>query len=658
MSTTYWLNSQLHTSNVIGTVSSTLTVDSNEQVFGNIVIPKSGRGLLYGGGIIIGNSTTTSSSSNSISIGKGASTSSSVLSTAVGNAARSTGANSVSVGANSTANNSYSTAIGVNSTASGINSIAIGGTATSANAIAIGFQSSCSNTNNIAIGTGAGSTPSGTDNIAIGTRALSNNFGNSGLIGIGTDALRYCDSIQNTAVGHLSQKFTGKNYYSTGTAAILVSGTITGSGTVWRPEMRGGLLVFANGVQAPLTTYVSTSSFTTTYVGTVSSQSYILYYGTNLSGGTVSQSGNIVTGVGTNFNAACVGAYLIYATPQTFSTVRIIGFTSTTSITVAESQTVSPGTSYNIYFVIAQANTSFGFRALQYNTTGSSNTAIGLGTLTSNRVGQFNVALGVSDLVNNTTGNCNTSLGSNSLTANRIGSFNTAVGWSCLTNKQNSASNIAIGARNLGSLTGDCFYNCAIGTDVCTYVTTGNSNVCIGESAAYNLSTGSNNVFIGKLAGCDVGSRSNSIAIGNGIIATQDNGCFIKHRGPAAFSSTKAGFIPSTNELVEDSSSIKTKDNIRTLEDTSEAFDKLRPVRYVPKIINGLLPSEIRENIGLISEEVNELYPEVVTYDRDNHPMGIMYERLVSVLIQQVQSQKQEIKDLKQSLSELKKLLN
>lgn len=101
------------------------------------------------------------------------------------------------------------------------------------------------------------------------------------------------------------------------------------------------------------------------------------------------------------------------------------------------------------------------------------------------------------------------------------------------------------------------------------------------------------------------------------------------------------------DELVEATSSRRYKDNVRTLEDSH--IDALRPVRYVAKGD----PTE-REQIGLIAEEVALVYPEFVTYavvEGDSVPNGLVYDRMVAVLILELQKQKAEIAALKAKLN-------
>ena len=88
-----------------------------------------------------------------------------------------------------------------------------------------------------------------------------------------------------------------------------------------------------------------------------------------------------------------------------------------------------------------------------------------------------------------------------------------------------------------------------------------------------------------------------------------------------------------------ETSSIRYKENIVDLEPATEKVEQLRPVRY------NKIGSEVEE-IGLIAEEVAEIYPEVVTYNDEGQPDGINYTRLSVVLLKTVQELSERINKL------------
>ena len=93
------------------------------------------------------------------------------------------------------------------------------------------------------------------------------------------------------------------------------------------------------------------------------------------------------------------------------------------------------------------------------------------------------------------------------------------------------------------------------------------------------------------------------------------------------------------NGTVTELSSANYKRNINTLENTLEKVDKMRAVSY--NRVGG-----IKKEIGLIAEEVEQVYPEFVEYDNNGRPMGLNYARLTAVLLQSVKELNGRINEL------------
>lgn len=53
--------------------------------------------------------------------------------------------------------------------------------------------------------------------------------------------------------------------------------------------------------------------------------------------------------------------------------------------------------------------------------------------------------------------------------------------------------------------------------------------------------------------------------------------------------------------------------------------------------------------VGYIAEELNEIYPEVVSKDRENRPDSINYARMVVILTEKVKDLQSQINKLKES---------
>jgi hypothetical protein len=106
---------------------------------------------------------------------------------------------------------------------------------------------------------------------------------------------------------------------------------------------------------------------------------------------------------------------------------------------------------------------------------------------------------------------------------------------------------------------------------------------------------------------------------------------------------TITGNLTVTGTITE-SSSLKLKENVETSEGNLEKVVNLRPVTY------NKIGSQTTE-LGLIAEEVAEVYPEFVQYDENGDPIGVNYSRLTAALIGAV-------KELTNQVQELNKKIN
>jgi hypothetical protein len=109
---------------------------------------------------------------------------------------------------------------------------------------------------------------------------------------------------------------------------------------------------------------------------------------------------------------------------------------------------------------------------------------------------------------------------------------------------------------------------------------------------------------------------------------------FMRHRNGVTTSVNMAGWVPGTSELVETTSSRRYKTNIITLEDVGTKFDQLRPVRYEGVDVPG------KPQIGFIAEEVDRVFPEVVTKSASGEVFGLMYDRIVPMTVSEIQKLK------------------
>jgi hypothetical protein len=92
-----------------------------------------------------------------------------------------------------------------------------------------------------------------------------------------------------------------------------------------------------------------------------------------------------------------------------------------------------------------------------------------------------------------------------------------------------------------------------------------------------------------------------------------------------------------------ESSSLAIKENIEDFTPSLDIINKIRPVKYNKK-------KESKKEIGLIAEELAELFPELVEKDEQGNPSGVNYSRAVTVLLGGFKELYKEIEKLKEKI--------
>jgi hypothetical protein len=300
----------------------------------------------------------------------------------------------------------------------------------------------------------------------------------------------------------------------------------------------------------------------------------------------------------------------------------------------------------------SSANTAMGTDALLELTTGADNTAAGAFSLFLNQTGSYNTAFGVAALFENTGAN-NTAVGAFALEDNGTGSGNTAVGYEALGSNTGGGDNTAIGQQALFSNTGGLF-NVAIGQGALQSNISGSSNTAIGETALLNA-TGGGNIAIGEKAGIDLGAGNNNVYIGSSGGASSESGA-IRIGGSAQTSTFISGiyttqvtgsavYVTSSGQLGVLASSERFKTEVAPMGRATSRLQQLRPVTFQLKT-----DASGTRQYGLIAEEVDKIYPELVIRDGTGEIQGVRYEELPPMLLNEVQQQRREVNQLKQQL--------
>ncbi|HZY60391.1 MAG TPA: tail fiber domain-containing protein, partial [Candidatus Binataceae bacterium] len=216
-----------------------------------------------------------------------------------------------------------------------------------------------------------------------------------------------------------------------------------------------------------------------------------------------------------------------------------------------------------------------------------------------NTGGFNNTADGVAVLHGNTTGTGNTATGYQTMYHNTGGSSNTAIGINALLSNRAGANNIAVGA-----------------------------------GAGQNV-TGSNNIDIGN-----AGAAADSKTIRIGTQGSQA-AVFIAGINTSGVMGTDV-VINSTGQLGTVPSSARFKRDISAMGEASSGLMKLRPVTFFYK--ND--PAGIRQ-YGLVAEEVERVYPELITYDSEGKVETVRYSMLTSMLLNELQKQTRQLRNQK-----------
>lgn len=321
-------------------------------------------------------------------------------------------------------------------------------------------------------------------------------------------------------------------------------------------------------------------------------------------------------------------------------------------------------------------NTAVGVESLAFNQSGYDNVAVGVDALTANSTGSLNTATGIVALANNSTGNNNTASGFAALIGNLSGSYNAAFGSYAISTNTTGSNNSALGSAALNfnktgsNNTAVGYYaalsnttgsdNTAAGYEALYSNTSGHTNVALGENALYNNTTGSHNIGIGLNAGDSLTTGSNDIDIGSGGKAGESGVIRIGIEGTqkqtflAGVATSQitgaAVYVNAEGQLGVLASSERYKTAVAPMGASTDALTQLRPVTFH-------LKSEPQGNVqyGLIAEEVAAVYPELVIRDAAGQIQGVRYDELAPMLLNEVQQQRHELREMQDEFAALKR---
>jgi len=532
-----------------------------------------------------------------------------------------------------------------------------------------GYQSGMNITtggHNVLVGATAGTSYTGAEsnNVMIahnGVVSESNTLRIGSGTGTGTEQFTtaYISGIKGVNVGSTATVVT-----NTGSSDQLGTATITaGAGIVITPT--ANTITITNSGSAASTTYVNSSPYT------VLTTDHIILMDTNLfaSPMTVNLPNSATDGQSWTIKDWSGAASSFNITVTTVGgSVTIDGSTTVVMAVNYESITVAWSVSRGTYSIVAEADAPANV-SLNGDTGSASGASVSIkaGVSTQNSGSSVSFSGSGSTLTLNVTdGNTNTIIGFQSGNAAISGIDNVAIGSTALLGLTSGYRNIAIGDSTLSNIQSD-FQNIAVGYQSLQGFNGGSQNISIRTVAGSLLATGAMNILIGDTAGHNyTAAESGNILLNSEGVAAENNTLRIGFATGTGGQDINAAYICGINGitvtgtavLVSSSdklgvavSSRRFKDNIQDMGDVSSSLMSLRPVTFTYAI--GEDTTSIQP--GLIAEEVHEVMPSLVVYDKEGLPQTVKYHELPSLLLNELQKSNKMIEMLTKRIEYLER---
>jgi hypothetical protein len=185
------------------------------------------------------------------------------------------------------------------------------------------------------------------------------------------------------------------------------------------------------------------------------------------------------------------------------------------------------------------------------------------------------------------------------------------------------------------TLGGNGSYNTAVGATALNGFNSGVSNIAFGMATGQDLSTGNSNIYLDKV---NPTAASEDVTIRVGELGLTDRAFIGGIFGGSILGNALQVFIDVEGKLATMTSSRRYKEDIRHLGPSSARLFGLRPVSFRYRSIAG-----DRTRFGLIAEEVESVFPELVTHDPEGRAQSVRYQELPALLLEELQQQESAI---------------
>lgn len=326
-------------------------------------------------------------------------------------------------------------------------------------------------------------------------------------------------------------------------------------------------------------------------------------------------------------------------------------------------------------------NVFIGEGAGAIGTSGSQNVLIGL-SAGANNTSIGNVFVGWNAGLSNTTGNNNAFFGLGAGYSNTTAGYNTFIGFSAGFNTQSGYWNTYVGA-DAARYNPAGIGNVVMGMSASYATTSGSYNTIIGTNAAANLASGSNNIVIGAGAAGNLTGFSNRLFIDNSpgdyqstlIYGEMDNNYLrfngnvtinrLNYSGYGLIVGHVAGQSPTWDALYVYGNAYATgtffsasderwKKDIVEIPSVLDKLDELHPVYYNWRKEEYIdMDFSDKRQMGFIAQEVEKLFPEMVTKDHNGY-LQLDYSRMTVILLQAVKEQQSLIESRDLEIQQLR----
>jgi hypothetical protein len=142
------------------------------------------------------------------------------------------------------------------------------------------------------------------------------------------------------------------------------------------------------------------------------------------------------------------------------------------------------------------------------------------------------------------------------------------------------------------------------------------------------------------------------VYIGVGVpgVAGESNSCYIA----SIFNQTSASgtqvFINSNNKLGTSTSSKRFKEEIKPMNNASEALFSLKPVSFRYK--QDIDPDR-KGQLGLIAEDVEKVNPDLIVRDKEGKPYSVRYDQVNAMLLNEFLKEHRKVEQLEKQIEVL-----